>query len=89
MDMKRKGKMTPKQAADDFLKEIIDATGKQYGSKKKLAEALTRRTGQPVPRDTIERWLHKDPKKRQQPLLGSGLLLALVFHELKQRKEIE
>jgi hypothetical protein len=67
---------TPEEASNAFLQPIAEAAAEVHGSKKRLAEALTERTGQPVPRGRVERWLNKDPGKRQQPLLGSGLLLA-------------
>jgi hypothetical protein len=73
---------TPKQRSDVFLQPIAEAAGALRGSKKQLAAALSKRTGESVPRERVERWLKKDPAKRQQPLLGSGLLLLEEFNKL-------
>lgn len=88
---KRKGRKLPpseqaRHAAYNFLKPVIDGT-QEYGDKKKLAEALSNKVGQPVTRHLVERWTHSDPAKFQQPLLGSGLLLKEAFEEQQQQNE--
>lgn len=70
---------TPKQRSDAFLEPIVKGCLARRGMKKQLAAALSKRTGEPVPRERVERWLKTDPEKRQQPLLGSGLLLMEEF----------
>jgi hypothetical protein len=42
---------------------------------------LTKRTKKSWRRENIERWLHEDPEKRTQPLLGVGLLLVEIGNE--------
>jgi hypothetical protein len=79
------GTKTPKQASDEFLNAMAEFVNNTYGAKKALAEALTARTGEHVARERIERWLHRDPEQRQQPLLGSALLMAEVFSEVKRK----
>ncbi len=77
------------ERANAFLAPVIDGTA-DYGAKKRLAAAMAVETGEPVSRFTLERWLARDPKKRQQPLLGNGLLLRETFNKLKpkaKRKE--
>jgi hypothetical protein len=76
-----------KDAADEFLAPVVAGTA-AYGAKKRLAEKLSERTGEAFSRHVIERWLHKDPSKRRQPLLGVGLLIREVFehHNRKTAK---
>jgi hypothetical protein len=76
---------TPKQASDEYLEEMAAFVNATYGAKKSMADALSARTGEDVARERIERWLHRDPEQRQQPLLGSALLLREVFSEVKQK----
>lgn len=73
---KRRTHTTPKDVSDAFLDPIAEAAANDRGSKQALRRALSERTGEEVPRERVERWLHIDRSKRQQPLLGSGLLLA-------------
>lgn len=73
---------TPKQRSDAFLEPIVKGCLARRGMKKQLAAALSKRTGEPVPRERVERWLKTDPEKRQQPLLGSGLMLKEEFDRL-------
>jgi hypothetical protein len=73
---------TPKQMSDAFLEPIVKAALERRGTKKQLAAALSKRTGEHVPREQVERWLKTDPAKRQQPLLGSALLLKEEFDKL-------
>lgn len=82
-------RMTAKQRADAFLEPIVKAALARRGMKKQLAEALRKRTGEPVPRERVERWLKTDPEKRQQPLLGSGLLLLEEFGRIMQSEDVE
>lgn len=86
--MKRSTTTTPKERADEFLADIVEVTSGIYGSKEKIRQAMEARTGEPVPRERIERWLHTDPAKRKQPLLGNGLLLREIFDNLTKRKEL-
>jgi len=82
-------KLTPaEEAAQNFLAPVIDGTS-AYGAKKRLAQQLSERTGEPVSRSTLERWIHKDSARRQQPLLGSGLLLREVFDKNNKHKRKE
>jgi hypothetical protein len=74
--------------ANDFLEPIIDGTS-GYGEKKRLAEKFSERTGQPISKSSLERWLHKNPKKRQQPLLGNGLILRDTWEEQSKAKRKE
>jgi len=78
--------MTPKQMSDAFLQPIAETAASLRGSKKQLAAMLSERTGESVPRERVERWLKKDPSKRQQPLLGSGLLLKEEFDKLMKNQ---
>lgn len=71
-----------RKLANEFLQPVIDGTT-GYGQKKRLADALSEATGTPVSRTTVERWLHPDPAKRQQPLLGGGLLVRAAWDRIK------
>jgi hypothetical protein len=82
----KNGTKTPKQRSDEFLEPLVRAAD-EYGAKEKLREAMEERTGEPVARERIERWLHRDPARRQQPLLGNGLLLMEVFEKINSKRK--
>lgn len=66
-----------------FLAPAIEwAAGR--GNKSALAEAMTSHTDKPVTRQMVGRWLDPDAKKRLEPNLGHGLLLAHCLAQLQQ-----
>jgi len=68
-------KTTPEAASAAALKPLIDFAQKNRGTIITLADILSRRTGQTIFRQSVEKWLHPDAKKRMEPKLGIGLLL--------------
>jgi hypothetical protein len=71
--------------AEEFLAPIINGTSK-YGDKKRIADQLSEIIGEPVPRNTIEKWLHSEASQRRQPHLGIALLLREVFEANKNKQ---
>ena len=89
---KKAPKLPPSEQARNKAREflapvIVGTTG--YGAKKKLAEALSKKLGQPVTRHLVERWTQVDESKWQQPLLGTGLLLRETFEEQQAQQQNE
>lgn len=68
--------------ANERLKELIEFTQNTHGSIKEITKRLSKRTKKQWNRENVERWLHKDPEKRSQPLLGVGILLIQIGREL-------
>lgn len=81
------------EAADERLRPIRLWAHANHGTVKSIAEKLTAMTGRPVMRQTVGRWIHKDPAKRQQPTYGFGILLERAIQELQaeaaERQEAE
>jgi hypothetical protein len=69
-----KDKVTTK-AANTALEPLIEFVRENRGAIQELTDRLSKRTKKKWNRDNVERWLHRDPKKRVQPLLGVGLCL--------------
>lgn len=74
---------TDSEAADERLAPIRGWAHANHGAVKRIADRLTAKTGRDVMRQTVGRWLHKDPAKRQQPTYGFGLLLEEAVQELQ------
>lgn len=66
---------TPEAASAAALKPLIDFATKNRGTIITLADILSKRTGQTIFRQSVEKWLHPKIKKRMEPKLGIGLLL--------------
>lgn len=67
--------------ANKQLEPIIKFAHANRGTINALQQRLTKRTKKQWRRENIERWLHEDPDKRTQPLLGVGLLLVEIGNE--------
>ncbi len=52
-----------------------------------LTERLSKKTRRKWAIQKVMSWLHPDPAKRHQPLLGAGLLLLEVGKELMAEHE--
>lgn len=69
---------TAKEEANEALSALIEAVNGDFGAKTELAQKISAETGQEVPRQRIQLWLHPDPEKRVEPMLGMGLLLLRI-----------
>lgn len=58
-----------------------------YGSTAVLQRRYEKATGQPIPRSNFTRWLHRSPKQRMQPALGTYLLLERLVATMKREDE--
>lgn len=72
-----------RERCNKFLAPIIEGTTGVFGARAKLEELLSKHTGKRVTRHLLARWLNGDPAKRQQPQLGSGLLLREIYDKHK------
>jgi hypothetical protein len=80
---------TDTETATERLAPIRIWAHANHGAVKRIADRLSKKTGKAVMRQTIGRWLHKDPTKRQQPTYGFGILLEEAASEIQEemRKE--
>ena len=53
-----------------------------YGATVELQKRLAR-VGNPVARSSFTRWFHADPRKRQQPALGTFLLIERLVADMR------
>ena len=67
------------KAADEFLAPVRAWVRGNHGALTKLADKISDLAGGEIHRQTLGRWLHADPEKRNQPTLGAGLLLVRAF----------
>lgn len=59
----------------------------QRGVITEVAKQIKRRTGKKIRLGTVGSWLHPDPKRRQQPRFGVGLLLVEIGKEIMERNQ--
>ena len=75
-------KPDPRQALTAApLARIRRYLASHYGATAQLRRDFEKATGQKVYRSSFTRWLHVDPAKRQQPSLGTYLLLEKLVKE--------
>jgi hypothetical protein len=79
-----KDKITTK-AANKALEPLIEFTRVNRGAIQELTDRLSKRTKKKWNRENVERWLHKDPDKRVQPLFGVGLCLVIEGESMMQQ----
>lgn len=70
-------------AAEKALRPVRKFVFKAAGNARRLAERLTKVTGENVYRQSIEGWIHPDPTKRVQPRLGMGLIMLATVKRLE------
>lgn len=77
------------KVAEERLTPIRLWAHANHGAVKRLSDRLSKLTGKAVMRQTVGRWLHKDPDARQQPSYGFGILLEQAATEIQEemRKE--
>ncbi len=68
--------------ANDALAPLVAHRRKADRFVTDLTERLSKRTRKKWAIQKVMSWLHPDPKRRHQPLLGAGLLLLEVGREL-------
>lgn len=69
------------------LARIRSYLAKHYGATAQLRRDFEAATGQKVYRSSFTRWLHKDPAKRQQPGLGTYLLLEKLVKQMERKNK--
>jgi hypothetical protein len=74
--------MNTEALAERALRPLTKYAAKNRGTITLVADRLTKLNGSLVHRQLVEKWLHSDPKKRTQPLLGMGLMLMKVQDEI-------
>lgn len=74
--------LTAAQKADEQLKPIRLWAHSERGAIQKLTDKLQRLSGEQITRQTVSRWFHRDPDKRQQPSYGWGLHLETAYRDL-------
>lgn len=80
-------KITAEQASAQALEMVIE-WAKERGNKPALATLMTEVTSDEIQRQMIGRWLHPDPKEREQPRLGMGLVLLLCAQSLMDQQPL-
>ena len=73
---------TAAQLADERLAPIRLWAHSERGAIKRLTEQLQLQSDEGITRQTVTRWMHKDPEKRQQPSYGWGLHLEEAYRKL-------
>ena len=61
---------------------VRDYLADNYGATAELQKRLAR-VGNPVARSSFTRWFHADPCKRQQPALGTFLLIERLVADMR------
>jgi hypothetical protein len=79
-----------KQIANTALAPLIEFANKEknIGTKKALADALSKRLGYKVHRQLVEGWLNPDPKKRIEPKFGLGFVIMLEGEKITTGKKL-
>jgi len=75
-----------KKRSDAALKPLVLFAQKNPGTITRIAEGLTRLTGQTQYRQNVGEWLHPDPARRVEPKLGIGLLLIDLGEKYRGKK---
>ncbi len=73
--------------ANDALAPLVAHRRKTARFVTDLTERLSKKTKRKWAIQKVMSWLHPDPSKRHQPLLGPGLLLLQVGKELMSEHE--
>jgi hypothetical protein len=73
------------QTSNTALQPVIDYCQQHRGSTMEIRRRFCRATGREWPKNTIMRWLHRDPDRRIEPLFGSGLLLLHIGREVMRQ----
>lgn len=88
-------KISPEKAADNelgfFIKWLNPRSGKPPFSKQQIADRFFKISGKRITRQTVERYLRPDIKRRTPPFFGTGLVLcqtlAQMHHEYLIKEE--
>lgn len=73
--------------ANDVLAPLLAHRKKTDRFVTDVTERMSKRTRRKIQIQRVMTWLHPDPKRRQQPRLGAGLLLLEVGRELMAEHE--
>lgn len=79
--------LAPKKISAQLLGPLIQWASKGsradcYGRKVRIADRMTNACGQKVTRQMVSKWLHPNPKKRTQPVMGFGALLLAIGNQV-------
>jgi hypothetical protein len=69
---------TPEQEYNEAVKDLVASVNGKFGAVTELARKLSEETGQTVPRQYVQLWLHPKKEKRRHPGTGMGLILLRV-----------
>ena len=75
-------KQTAREVGDAKLAPIRAWAQANHGTINKIATWMQANTGESITRQTVGRWLASDPKKRQMPAYGWGILLEDAYEDL-------
>jgi hypothetical protein len=75
--------------ANRALQHIIKYCAENRGTMTDIQREFNRRTKQDLGHLPFVRWLHQDPAKRTEPLLGTGLLLIEVGNKIIEKRRRE
>jgi len=75
------------KAADEFLAPVRAWVRGNHGALTTIADAISKLAKGEIHRQTVGRWLHADPEKRNQPTLGAGLLLVKAYEVLAKAED--
>jgi hypothetical protein len=80
--------VSPHQAAEKIMKEVVDWANAHRGNKVLLAEEYDKlaKGEKPVNRRVLELWTHPEESKRRHPRLGSAMILIQAKRKLESRK---
>lgn len=67
---------------ETHIQRVRDYLTQNYGATAELQKRLAR-VGNPVARSSFTRWFHADPRKRQQPALGTFLLIERLVADMR------
>jgi hypothetical protein len=76
-----KGNVTSRIWAKE-IEPIIRFCEHNRGTVVKIHAAFEKAAKRKVNRQIVERWLHSDPKRRNEPLYGNGVLLIRVANSV-------
>jgi hypothetical protein len=79
-----KGVMTSR-IWDKEVEPIIRFCEQHRGTVVKIQAAFEKAAKRKVNRQIVERWLHSDPDRRNEPLYGNGVLLIRVAKDVIER----
>ena len=75
--------------AEEHLEPIRAFVHGNHGRLTQLTNRMREKTSTPITRQAVSRWLHQDPKKRQEPKLGIALIMEEAARDLQIGPPVE